>query len=866
MTFFNYLQNNLRWQFVQNPFGALVCPPTSKATLYGELDKLAEKYFPQNAKIDTLQTEFCLNKIALSAAKNRAMQLAKSVFVNRWTTFVRLDKLFRRPYMRFPSDGAKTRVERIAETIVKCSQNCLSDKQTDEISEEVYAKFDLTLREKQYFPEVLQLVQLRHYCALCATDNAVKLAKVLQPQLIAKPFAPNDKYVQAVYRRGKISAVVNCFGNSALSYGKKNLGVRQTVKIYASGRNVFDTFTESRYGQNTAEFRATTNSLTTQMQYFLTEFCQVRRFCLTNKCRAKRRYVIDVAVTGGCNEFFVGDSYTVTDNDVYITTAVVTDNKRIAADVNNGTITFTVEALPTETVQFDVVTVLSHNIDVLTREVNALDLFGQTRCDMPSDNPAVEYTVQSQPIKGLTGCSNQGRLPAVRQSQKTAYTYQLGDCDVGTFLDNDGKINTLINGFCFGGGEAVYSVANGRMTCLTSGKCTVDGQTAVYDNGQSTLTVSHDRGKHYDVTHKTPCKTLFYFPFESSGKVTRTPRGFSFVNADRRFDITFGGAIDSYTTDSLECNADRPRYKLSGNGTTGTCLAICFAKSTHVQLTITNRFTTPQSKPILHESLVSTYLNYINNKSVFCLTNRLVRPDPLTLAAICYTNPDFVRYYVTNLQLCRNSARYYDADGKMQTVQNKLLFALPIVYYANLVADDAFPGEQQINAAQEILLTEEFSGREICVKALALRKATKLTSFDRTKCAVEYAKVKKQICEDNTLYAYAQAIGAVDMTNPSKQRLRDLCGKLCIPKNWYYVSQIENLYGMNYSVGRLSFAPRVSADNVLEQISLSIDGHRISTTFKRSNVQSMTLNGVTHFQPFCPSSLKQTDNTLVVTY
>ena len=225
-----------------------------------------------------------------------------------------------------------------------------------------------------------------------------------------------------------------------------------------------------------------------------------------------------------------------------------------------------------------------------------------------------------------------------------------------------------------------------------------------------------------------------------------------------------------------------------------------------------------------------------------------------------------MRYYVTNLQLCRNSARYYDADGKMQTVQNKLLFALPIVYYANLVADDAFPGEQQINAAQEILLTEEFSGREICVKALALRKATKLTSFDRTKCAVEYAKVKKQICEDNTLYAYAQAIGAVDMTNPSKQRLRDLCGKLCIPKNWYYVSQIENLYGMNYSVGRLSFAPRVSADNVLEQISLSIDGRRISTTFKRSNVQSMTLNGVTHFQPFCPSSLKQTDNTLVVTY
>ena len=69
MTFFNYLQNNLRWQFVQNPFGALVCPPTSKATLYGELDKLAEKYFPQNAKIEvkgeTIRIRQCYVTVAI---------------------------------------------------------------------------------------------------------------------------------------------------------------------------------------------------------------------------------------------------------------------------------------------------------------------------------------------------------------------------------------------------------------------------------------------------------------------------------------------------------------------------------------------------------------------------------------------------------------------------------------------------------------------------------------------------------------------------------------------------------------------------------------------------------------------------------
>ena len=104
------------------------------------------------------------------------------------------------------------------------------------------------------------------------------------------------------------------------------------------------------------------------------------------------------------------------------------------------------------------------------------------------------------------------------------------------------------------------------------------------------------------------------------------------------------------------------------------------------------------------------------------------------------------------------------------------------------------------------------------------------------------------------------------MTNPSKQRLRDLCRKYNIPQAWYYVSQVENLYGMNYSLGRLSFCPSVAADNILEQLAVTVDGKHINTTFARSSVQSMTLNGVTHFQPFCPSALPNTDNTLIVTY
>ena len=104
------------------------------------------------------------------------------------------------------------------------------------------------------------------------------------------------------------------------------------------------------------------------------------------------------------------------------------------------------------------------------------------------------------------------------------------------------------------------------------------------------------------------------------------------------------------------------------------------------------------------------------------------------------------------------------------------------------------------------------------------------------------------------------------MTHPSKQRLKDLCNGYNIPKSWYYVSQLENLYGLSLVEGTLNFSPKVTQENVLEQLALNIDGKRIDTTFTKANVQSMTLNGTQYFLPFKPQMLKNADNTLVVKY
>ena len=866
MAFFNYLQSNIKWQFCQNPFGKLICPHTDKEALLHQLRRLGDMYYPDKGKIDTLTTEFCLNKIALREADNAGQKLLRQRFTEQWTKFCLLKKLFARQYMYFPSDGKSTRVEQIAELVARCSGFCLSEEELTEIVREAVVATDLTLREKQYLPEVLDLYKINIYCALYTAKRDVETAKALQPTLLNFDCINNLRYRQSTYRCGKLSAVVNCLGNSALSYGQTDLDYRQNVYIYANGRNVFDTFTSCKFGQNTAEFCAESKSTTISMQYFLTDFCQIKRFALTNKGKAKRRFVVDVVLHGKGERLFVDDCHTVCDNDVYLATCPIINNDKIACTTENDLQTFTLDVVPQHTAHFDIVTVVSPNAEVLSREIAALSTFGKTRCPYIEDKPSEEVATESR-IDNLTSYSNQARMPSEVPSKTADYTYRLGNADIGTFVDNDGNATTLLNGFVFGKGELVYSVCGGKLTKVNCGDFSVEGQILRYHFPLGSCEVTHDQhGKHIAVTYPKPTKTLFYFPLEQQGKVTKTANGFVFCNSTRRFELHCLGQIESYTTDALECNPTRLRYKLSNNIMPGTCLAICFKPSTSTTVTLTNVNKTPQPTPLLRESLLSTYLNYVNNKNVFGYVNRLVKPEPLTLAAICYTNPSFVRNYLRSAKNPDFCPTYYGTDGTLQNVTDKLLTSFATVYYANLVTDDDYPDNATVSACQEVLLGDGFCGKQLCIKALALKKATTIKGFDKVRCMIEYTNVKRVITKDNTLYAYAQAIGALPMTNPSKQRLRDLCRKYNIPQAWYYVSQVENLYGMNYSRGRLSFCPSIAADNTLEQLAVTVDGKHISTTFARSSVQSMTLNGVTRFQPFCPSALPDADNTLVVTY
>ena len=872
-----YLYKNLRWEFNQNSFANLLGQSSTERQFYDQLEKICNSYFPERKYVETLNTEFCLNKISLSNGKTAEEKVALSYYPQFWSNFARLKNLFGKKYMTFPSNANTTRLEMIAELIAKCTQFATTSNILARLCARACELCDLSEREERYLIDVVELYKIKYYCAaslaiLQKNEYGVeKLARFLQPRLLKQDYATNTKYLQAAYRSRPIDCVVDCMGQSAIRLQNTPTQIDVKLFVYANGRNVFDTFCESRFGAQTAEFKSETRTVTVSMQYYLDRQREVRRIALTNNGKRARTFTFEMPIK------YTGDPQKATyfkmehtlclaiSGDNYFCGATIVKDGVPIDVANENTLSHTVKIDKNTTYTFDLITEYAFDTPTLADSIEDLERFGNTRAPYLVDNTNEAITQSKIELK-LSPSGYLLRRPSKKLSKQLNYTYQLGDNDVATFCDNAGNSTTLIKGFAFGiGGESIYSVTNGAMTKLNADAFNIDVDRLCYVKNSTMCTIYHENGKIYDVEHKRPSRTLFYFPLEYKSKVTLDEGKFTIEDKRRKYTVTCVGEIESYTTNALECNEEKPRYKLSCNLDEGSCLAICFATNTEIKVKIAPCATTPTSVPIIRESLVSTYLNYVNDKNVFCLSNYLKRPDCLTVSAICYTNPAFVREYLeqTFARLPRKNSFYYDVSGKLKHFEDKLTFPLAVVYYLNLVG--ALP-EEMIKTANGILFSEEFADKELCVRALALKKAATLKGFDRVRCLIEYNNLKKQICAQPKLYAYAQAIGAVPLANPSKQRLKDLCNQHEVGKSWYYVSQLENLYGLNISAGKLHIAPKVTAENVLEQFALNIGGKRIDTTFAKASVQSMTLNGTQCFQAFYPSSLKNAENELVVRY
>ena len=871
----NFLYKNICWQFKQNPFANLLAKATTEQQFYEQLEKVANSHFPETRRIDTLNVEFCMNKISLARVKIPCEKVATGYLPMYWAQYVRLKALFDKKFMTFPSNANITRIEGVAELLAKCTQFAVDDSTLSRMCLRAAEIAQLTEREERYLADVVALYKLKYYCAATlAVLNKLPhaesyLGKFLNPILLKKSFNDNTKYIQAAYCTQKLAAVVNCMGESAVKLDDINVKVNTKLFVYANGRNVCDTFCKSKFGERTAEFQSTANTVDVTMRYFTVGQKEVRKLTIANKSKRARKFTVEIPMKLSDKtrkaDYFRMDNALCIAGDVYCALSVVHDNTTVNCYGEQAQC-FDITIASNTTYCFDIVTIYATDTPTLANQIDELVQLGNTRCPYLWDSVCTRQDISDINLK-LSPHGYVLRKPQKILSEQLNYTYQLGNNDVATFVDNGGNSTTLISGFAFGvKGEGVYSVRNGLICKLNEHDFRLDADKLRYATSSSSCDIYHDNGKIYEISHAKPSKTLFYLPLEKRAKIgyDKDLKTFTVQDNARKYYVKCIGNVESYTTNALECNEEKLRYKLSNNVGAGSCLAICFGSSTDVRLEITSATVTPTSTPIVRESLVSTYLNYVNDKNVFCLCNHLKKPDCLTVAAICYTNPQFVKTYLEQMYSAGNShTHYYDAQGQTKEFCDAFTFPLAVVYYLNLVGE--LP-QTMIKKANEQLFEQDCEGKQLCVKALALIKASRLSAFNKVKCLVEYNNLKKRISTDSKLYAYAQAIGALPLTHPSKERLKDLCNKYDIPKSWYYVSQLENLYGLNISAGKLHIAPKVTTENVLEQFALTIGGKRIDTTFAKATVQSMTLNGIQCFQAFYPQNLKNAENQLIVRY
>ena len=92
----NYLYKNLIWQFRRDRFEFLLAPSVTEQQYYEQLERLTDRYFPLMRTVETAETEFCLNRLALSRANSEAAKAALGCFNEQWARYVRLRNLFKK--------------------------------------------------------------------------------------------------------------------------------------------------------------------------------------------------------------------------------------------------------------------------------------------------------------------------------------------------------------------------------------------------------------------------------------------------------------------------------------------------------------------------------------------------------------------------------------------------------------------------------------------------------------------------------------------------------------------------------------------------------------------------------------------------
>ncbi|MBO5772892.1 MAG: hypothetical protein J6R37_03740 [Clostridia bacterium] len=842
--------------------------------LFEKLDQIFSAKWDKQKKLSLFATEKALNKVCLTSPKTERQLRLFHEFDNFAYLFERVLSITKNKPL-LPADKKQTRLEKICQTIATCTAFCLSSEQYQQIKLHCTNRNLLTQKEVGLFDTVYALEKCNYYAqSYFDQRNVAKLLSGLLPSQAQK----NTHYTKCDFVFDNVAYGVDCLGESAVfSKGEHFLGLSQ--KVFLKKKNVLDTFDAVCFGKNTATFVAENENLSCQVQRVF-QNGDFHNLSFQPKKDGEYEFVLNLSLPkhGVVSHFILHDAHCFCIQQKsatrYVGVMLLKENAQPSANVLqqryvcDARICHKTTLAKDRKYSFSWAVVYADDVGLLGEKLADATRFGATKLWQGFDTLAKAKEFVYLPISKYN-CSSLKEIVLPEAQRK--FDFRLGEGNLALLVDSKKGIAPLLDGFVFGtGGVNLIFVDNfGNVANLLTSAQKVQDNFAFYSQSGVEVEIACQNSITMDAKSAKNGKLLFFVKFERLSKVKMENNVFYVNDGKRKYTIKIDGKIFGFTTNLLECSINKMRLKMSQNIEAGQGLCLCLSKE--ATITLQNQASTPfaVATPLLKESVLSTCLNYLNDKNAFELHHQLKKPDALTLSAICFTNQDFVYNYVkkhfTQNYVDTFESAYYNSVGQLSYTQDKMLLPLSAIYYTMLSGDKSLWTPAFESFCKNLFFFCDEQGQNLCVKALALKKYTEIFSKDKVRVLSLYAQIKERISLDKALYHFAQAIGAVPLENPTKENLKSLFLQYNAKGSFYYVSQLENLYGFSLVCDKLSFMPQ-SQDFQPESLSLVYKGKKFVTEFNKGENNKMVLNGITYFQGLDASQVKKANNYLTVQY
>ncbi|MEG1527992.1 MAG: hypothetical protein RR248_03980 [Clostridia bacterium] len=905
-----YLYWNMLWAFGKKNFDIL---PKNQLLSYQEIiDGLSvfaqEQSFGANT-INLYFVEFALNSLKFNDC-NKLIKFLSNHFEEMKAKF----ELAKANLVgkTFQLINGVTRLETICNFLVKNTCCALSDAEYAKIKSFCVTAFGLSLKEIRSFDAVYDVEKIKLYCEivkLClsgsskAEELTCKLFNV-DNKLAFTQFKPSeDKY--CVIEKGDIKAKIDTLGASYLTYCQRDMsypfesshcnGVQ--LRIY-EGKCISGLYNEYKFSDILCMFRQTTLGIENTLKISYINNGEIRRYKLKNLYSKSRKLDLEVSLFPYAEDnvgilmsecINVGGSTCVEINaegkKYYCALTVFVGGKKINCKENYESnkyccsLTLSNTQLVKKLSTLDVVIVTTYANSLEKLDIDKANSVGYlTDNNMFADiADTKEYDYPQKQICGILG-QNTLTLRA-KPIEKVAYLplFSYIDCmrfgEYATYLiDKFGRNSSLNVGYLTKqDGEKIYLYYGNNVVCLTDCNYSLSQEGATYyfcdKSIQARLLIKFEKVKSYKVEVKRlkedlKVYVLLALNFAKVALFEKVEGKFVGKNC---LNVNSSSQCLGYSTNNLAFDILSYTLRLDNMLQASKNLFVAFKCDQICQIDLEIPCEKIEIAPIFSSNIVAERLNYLAQKNMYALKDKLHAPTALATASCVFISQEFVKNYLfdcaSNGYLLSNTLTYCDSTGRLRLFQDKWLLTLGVMYYTTYYNDYSLLDNKQINEhCLSRLQSCNVSWFELPYQLLALKKAVKIFK-DNLSLMCKYTTLVSSL--DAKQREICELIGAVEPSICSQSYFKSLYTKHLtrIDKCWYYVSLLENLYGIK--VANDSLQVKCNATQELDQVLVELSNSSFAIKYDLSS-RGTKLNGVNINSSFDYKSVKQENSQIVV--